>query len=34
VHGEEDVSLEFQDLIQKRFSYKTHVPYKGEEFDI
>ncbi len=26
VHGEEKVSLEFQDLIQKRFSYKTHVP--------
>ena len=34
VHGEEAVSLEFQDLIQKRFSYKTHVPYKGEEFSI
>ena len=34
VHGEEKVSLEFQDLIQKRFSYKTHVPHKGEEFDI
>jgi len=34
VHGEEEVSLEFQGLIQKRFGYKTHVPYKGEEFSI
>lgn len=34
VHGEEEVSLEFQDLIQKRFAYKTHVPYKGEEYNI
>lgn len=34
VHGEEKVSLEFQDLIQKRFPYKTHVPHKGEEFNI
>jgi len=34
VHGEEAVSLEFQDLIQKRFAYKTHVPHKGEEFSI
>lgn len=34
VHGEERVSLEFQDLIQKRFPYKTHVPHKGEEFSI
>jgi metallo-beta-lactamase family protein len=34
VHGEEHVSLELQSLIQKQFSYKTHVPHKGEEFDI
>jgi metallo-beta-lactamase family protein len=34
VHGEEEVSLEFQALIEKRFSYKTHVPRKGEEFNI
>lgn len=34
VHGEEKVSLELQALIQEQFSYKTHVPYKGEEFGI
>jgi len=34
VHGEEKVSLELQALIQEQFSCKTHVPYKGEEFDI
>ncbi len=34
VHGEEKVSLELQALIQKRFSYKTHVPYKGDEYNI
>ena len=34
VHGEEAVSLEFQGLIQKRFAYKTHVPFKGEEYSI
>jgi metallo-beta-lactamase family protein len=34
VHGEEKVSLEFQDLIQKRFGFKTHVPHRGEEYDI
>ncbi len=34
VHGEEKVSLEFQALINQRFSCKTHVPYKGEEYSI
>lgn len=34
VHGEEDVSLDFQNLINERFHYKTHVPAKGEEFEI
>jgi len=34
VHGEEAVSLEFQELIQKRFACKTHVPHKGEEYSI
>jgi metallo-beta-lactamase family protein len=34
VHGEEKVSLEFQDLIQKKFSYQTYVPHKGEEYSI
>lgn len=34
VHGEEKVSLEFEAFINQRFSYKTHVPYYGEEFSI
>jgi metallo-beta-lactamase family protein len=34
VHGEEEVSLDFQNLINERFHYKTHVPAKGEEFEI
>ncbi|MBI5633586.1 MAG: MBL fold metallo-hydrolase [Nitrospirae bacterium] len=34
VHGEEQSSLAFQDAIQKRFSYPTHVPTLGEVFDI
>lgn len=34
VHGEEKASIEFQSLINERFKYKTHVPNKGEEFEI
>jgi metallo-beta-lactamase family protein len=34
VHGEEDVSLEFQSLIEEQFHYKTHVPFVGDEFKI
>lgn len=34
VHGEEKVSLEFEALINQRFSCKTHVPYYGEEYNI
>jgi metallo-beta-lactamase family protein len=34
VHGEERVSLEFQDLIRKSFGFKTHVPHRGEEYDL
>jgi len=34
VHGEEKVSLEFQSLINERFKYKTHVPSRGEEFEL
>ena len=34
VHGEEEVSLSFQTLINDRFHYKTHVPAKGEAFEI
>ncbi len=34
VHGEEQSSLVFQDAIQARFSYPTHVPRTGESFEI
>jgi len=34
VHGEEKASLDFQALIQEKFKYKTHVPARGEEFEI
>ena len=34
VHGEEQVSLDFQSLINEKFKCKTRVPVKGEEFEI
>jgi metallo-beta-lactamase family protein len=34
VHGEEEASLDFQGFIKERFPYKTHVPEKGEEFEL
>lgn len=34
VHGEEKASLDFQALIDSKFRFKTHVPSKGEEFEI
>ena len=34
VHGEEKASLDFQALVIERFGYKTHVPEKGQEFEI
>lgn len=34
VHGEEETSLKFAELIKKRFNYKTHVPEKGEVFEL
>jgi len=34
VHGEENASLEFQSAISGRFGCKTHVPARGEEFEI
>jgi metallo-beta-lactamase family protein len=32
VHGEEETSLAFAELIRKRFGFITHVPSKGESF--
>jgi metallo-beta-lactamase family protein len=34
VHGEEKVALDFEKLVQERLGLKTHVPHKGDEFDI
>lgn len=34
VHGEESVSLEFEAAVKDRFNFITHVPQKGEEFEI
>ena len=34
VHGEEKVSLAFQSLINEKFGYKTHVPFRRDEVEI
>jgi metallo-beta-lactamase family protein len=34
VHGEENAALEFQTLIEERLGLVTHLPRKGDEFDI
>ncbi len=34
VHGEEEVALSFSDLVKEKFGYTTHVPEKGEIFEI
>ncbi len=34
VHGEEGISLEFEGIVKEKFGFKTHVPQKGEEFEI
>ncbi len=34
VHGEESVALEFQSLIEKQLGLTTHVPRKGDRFEI
>jgi metallo-beta-lactamase family protein len=34
VHGEEDVSISFGNLIKERFGFKTHIPKKGEVFKL
>ena len=34
VHGEESVALDFEKLVQERLNLVTHVPHKGDEFDI
>lgn len=34
VHGEENVSLEFEGILKEKFGFKTYVPRKGDEFEI
>ncbi len=34
VHGEESVALEFEQMIEDRLGLVTHVPRKGDEFEI
>ncbi len=34
VHGEEDVSLDFSETVQKAFGVTTHVPHMGDAFEI
>jgi metallo-beta-lactamase family protein len=34
VHGEESVALDFEKLVQERLHLVTHVPHKGDAFDI
>ncbi|MCX5811906.1 MAG: MBL fold metallo-hydrolase [Proteobacteria bacterium] len=34
VHGEENASLEFESIVLKKLGLDTHVPHKGEEFNI
>ena len=34
VHGEENVALEFENLVQEKLGLVTHVPRKGDSFDI
>ncbi len=34
VHGEGDVALSFGELIKEKFGFKTHVPEKGDVFEL
>lgn len=34
VHGEEEVSVEFEKIVKEKFNFITHIPKKGEEFEI
>ncbi|MBU4321164.1 MAG: MBL fold metallo-hydrolase [Nitrospinae bacterium] len=34
VHGEEETSLAFSGMIKERYRFVTHVPSKGEEYEI
>lgn len=34
VHGEEETSLNFSEAVKERYGLKTHVPFKGQAFQI
>ncbi len=34
VHGEENVALDFEKIVQEKLGFVTHVPHKGDAFDI
>jgi len=34
VHGEEDVQISFSNIVKERFGFVTHVPEKGEVFEL
>jgi metallo-beta-lactamase family protein len=34
VHGEEETAASFGELVRERFGYTTHVPEKGDVFDL
>ena len=34
VHGEEETSLLFADIVRKRYGFTTHVPERGESHDL
>ncbi|OGW64077.1 MAG: hypothetical protein A2222_04535 [Nitrospirae bacterium RIFOXYA2_FULL_44_9] len=34
VHGEEETSLQFSELIKEKYGFVTHVPNKGELFEL
>lgn len=34
VHGEENVACSFSELVREKFGFKTHVPARGEVFEL
>jgi metallo-beta-lactamase family protein len=34
VHGEEETALDFEKAVKERFGFVTHVPKKGEEYEV
>lgn len=34
VHGEEETSLQFSDIVKERYGFITHVPAKGESYEL